>query len=222
MQNILLDALQKMLYDYKTKMVSWSKMEKESKEKKRELILKVAEKIFAKHGYKKTSVDEIASEARVSKGAIYLYFKSKEEIFETLVKRHVERLWRAIKAAADGQSDPREKIRKATLAKVKYLQKLATLKGITKKLFDEVKSIIESEMRKLEEKEVELLTQILLEGERKNLFVKIPEVRLVAYALVKTFGELNIPWIFAKKRVDTRKKVDILMGLLFEGIEARS
>lgn len=210
-----------MFYDYKTKTVSWSKMKEERKEKKRELILRGAERIFAKHGYKKTSVDEIASEAKVSKGAVYLYFKSKEEIFRTLLKRNVERLWEIIRKAADEKSDPREKIRAAVMAKVEYLHRFATLKGLTESMFKEVESVIDNEMKRLEKNEVELLTHVLVEGQNKKIFVKFPDVELVAFALVRTMEELKIPWIFAKKRVDTNKKVDILLSLLFKGIEAR-
>lgn len=202
-------------------MVNWSEMKEQQKEKKRELILKSAERIFIRHGYKKTSVDEIAKESKVSKGAIYIFFRSKEEIFKTLVERKINKLWEEIEKAASEKSDPREKIKAAFLAKVGYLKKLLTFKGVSESLFKEVRPIIDREIKKLEQKEVELLTQILAEGQNKNIFVKFPDVKLIAYALVRAMDELEIPWIFAKRKVDTNKKVDILLNLLFKGIEAR-
>jgi TetR/AcrR family acrAB operon transcriptional repressor len=48
-------------------------------------ILRAASDLIVRYGYDKTTVDEIAREAGVSKGAIYLHFKSKEDLFEALI-----------------------------------------------------------------------------------------------------------------------------------------
>ncbi|TAN20119.1 MAG: TetR/AcrR family transcriptional regulator [Chitinophagaceae bacterium] len=56
----------------------------------REKILKSAFELFANHGYSRTSVDMIAQKARISKGLIYHYFKSKEEILRGLFIQFVE------------------------------------------------------------------------------------------------------------------------------------
>ena len=54
--------------------------------KMRETILDAAIKIFSKQGYAMTKVDDVASTANVSKGTVYLYFASKEELYESIVK----------------------------------------------------------------------------------------------------------------------------------------
>lgn len=48
-------------------------------------ILKAAETLFIRFGYDKTSVSDIAKQAGISKGAIYLHFRSKDSLFETLL-----------------------------------------------------------------------------------------------------------------------------------------
>lgn len=55
-------------------------------------ILDAAARLIEHYGYDKTTVDEIAREAGVSKGAIYLHFKSKEDLFEALILRESERM----------------------------------------------------------------------------------------------------------------------------------
>lgn len=53
----------------------------QSKEaKKRRAILAAGYQLFLHHGYKKTSVDDIAKKANVAKGTVYLYFKNKAEL----------------------------------------------------------------------------------------------------------------------------------------------
>ena len=53
---------------------------------KRELILAGAEKVFARSGYSTARVEDIAEEAGVAKGTIYLYFPSKQEVAVSLIE----------------------------------------------------------------------------------------------------------------------------------------
>jgi len=53
---------------------------------RKQVILETATRIFARFGYTKTALDEIAQEASIAKGTIYYYFSSKEELFLQVVK----------------------------------------------------------------------------------------------------------------------------------------
>lgn len=57
-----------------------------------ERILDAAAALMARYGYDKTTVDDIAREAGISKGAIYLHYKGKEALFDALLLRESERL----------------------------------------------------------------------------------------------------------------------------------
>lgn len=53
-------------------------------------ILEVALKLFHRFGYRKTTIEEIAREAQIGKGTVYLHFTSKEEILLTLIQSHLQ------------------------------------------------------------------------------------------------------------------------------------
>lgn len=57
------------------------KISEEKKKQRQREILKTALELFSKKGYYATSIDDITKEAGISKGLVYTYFKSKEEIF---------------------------------------------------------------------------------------------------------------------------------------------
>ncbi len=57
------------------------------KEKRRNEILDAAERLFYSKGYDKVSMDEIAQEVELSKGALYFYFKSKDSLFFAIISR---------------------------------------------------------------------------------------------------------------------------------------
>jgi len=68
-------------------------------EAKRAAILDAAMRLFSQYGYRRTSIDDIAREAEIAKGTVYLSFKSKEEIFRALCENLIERTESEVKAA---------------------------------------------------------------------------------------------------------------------------
>lgn len=81
---------------------------KETQEQTRERLLTAAAKVFARRGYHRATVDEIASEAGFTTGALYSNFAGKEKLFLALADRQVElRVGevRAIAEAAEGDGD---------------------------------------------------------------------------------------------------------------------
>jgi TetR/AcrR family fatty acid metabolism transcriptional regulator len=87
---------------------------------KRERILSAAERIFARHGFFAAKVADVAKEAGVADGTIYLYFKSKDDLLISLFERRMLELTEALQAAVKGKP-PRE----ALFAFIRtYLQKL--------------------------------------------------------------------------------------------------
>jgi AcrR family transcriptional regulator len=63
---------------------------KETQEQTRERLLSAAAKVFARRGYHRATVEEIASEAGFTIGALYSNFAGKEEVFLALADRQVE------------------------------------------------------------------------------------------------------------------------------------
>lgn len=81
-------------------------MTKSTNEPRKNRILDAAAELFVHYGYDKTTVDDIARQAGVSKGAIYLHFKGKDALFEGLLVRETmayqERWLDLIDADPDG------------------------------------------------------------------------------------------------------------------------
>ena len=63
----------------------------------RENILKIAQEIFSKYGYKKTTLDDIANAVRKGKSSLYYYFDSKEDLFQAVIMKEVTILKRSWK-----------------------------------------------------------------------------------------------------------------------------
>lgn len=81
------------------------------KEQRKQTILKTAERIFAEKGFNETPMDEIAEAAELSKGTLYLYFKSKEELAFAIFHKNLLELKAMIQQAAQSAQKGIDKIR---------------------------------------------------------------------------------------------------------------
>jgi AcrR family transcriptional regulator len=81
------------------------------KEQNRLQILAAAEAVFARHGFHRTTMDAIAKEAEWSKGALYLHFKSKEELFFSLLLERLEAFGRIMNQNIHDAHDLEEAVR---------------------------------------------------------------------------------------------------------------
>ncbi|MDR0711863.1 MAG: TetR/AcrR family transcriptional regulator [Prevotellaceae bacterium] len=77
---------------------------------KEQLIVSVALKLFAKNGYTATSIDKIAKEAGISKGLLYNYFTSKENLLYTMINNLIVEFENAIDPNHDGTVTDEEAI----------------------------------------------------------------------------------------------------------------
>jgi AcrR family transcriptional regulator len=95
---------------------------KELPENRRACILNAARCVFARQGYAETVVDDIAGQAGMAKGTLYLYFKSKEQIFLAALiddARRLESLTRERMEAAETWQD---KLRAYVFTRMEYLE----------------------------------------------------------------------------------------------------
>ncbi len=77
---------------------------------KRDQILNGAHRVFSGQGFDAASMNDIAREASVSKGTLYVYFANKEELFESLMERERELLFRDVEDELAGPGTLTEKL----------------------------------------------------------------------------------------------------------------
>jgi AcrR family transcriptional regulator len=86
----------------------------------REIILDATERLLARYGYQKMTMDDLAREACIAKRTIYLYFPGKEEVALSSIDRVVERLLSELRAIAQEAASPDARIREMLLRRVLF------------------------------------------------------------------------------------------------------
>ena len=124
------------------------------KERRRQQIIVAAKRIFSEKGFNKATMEEIAKEAELSPGTIYLYFKNKEELSASLSLRILQYLHLRVAHVNKSDSDPQKKIEELMEAmndvydfdpliiiNMFHLQSSETLKNLSDQLLHEIKEL---------------------------------------------------------------------------------
>src|SRR5215203_47679 len=84
----------------------------------RDAILDATDRLLAKYGYKKMTIDDLAAEVGIGKGSVYLHFKSKEDIALSHIDRIIERLTQRLIEIAESDGSVDKRLRKMIVERV--------------------------------------------------------------------------------------------------------
>lgn len=188
---------------------------------KRQTIINVARKRFARFGLKKTTVEEIAKEAGIGKAGIYELFAGKDQLFESVVQYESELLLKRLrKTVAETSGGPRQKFRALILTKVRHLKNLRNFNGYQVEIFPELKPFIKKQSRQFFYKERKIVEAILTDEQSKGA-LSIPDTEFVAFAIVMGLKEIETSWVMEHPKVSLETGVDMMLQILFDGIGVR-
>jgi TetR/AcrR family transcriptional regulator, fatty acid metabolism regulator protein len=187
---------------------------------KRESILRAATRVFARNGYFNSKVADIAREAEVADGTVYLYFKSKEEILHSIFDQNMAEAIAAGRVLIAKLRDPGEKLRRIAMLHLERLgadRDLAVvfqveLRGSTK-FMQEFSAAGFAEY-------LGLLRQTFEEGQRSGLFRKDLSAKLVSKILFGALDEMATNWIISKRNYKLEPMAEVVMDVFLNGVSA--
>jgi TetR/AcrR family fatty acid metabolism transcriptional regulator len=187
---------------------------------KRERILHSAMRVFALKGYYGAKVSDIADDAGVADGTIYLYFKSKDDLLISLFEAQMELVHEALAGATAGADGASDKLRRFIRA---YMDLTAENRHgaevIAIELRQSAKFMKEYKNPRFAEF-LKLLAGIIAEGQKKGGFRADVPAPIAARALFGALDELTIAWISSRDgKLDIRKAGDWIANLVLQGLE---
>lgn len=97
---------------------------------KKSLILESAEKLFIEKGYYSAKIEDIARNAGIAKGTVYIYFKDKESIYISLLEKKLAELTSFIENVINEEISSSEKLEKIYFSLSEYMDKAHRLQAI--------------------------------------------------------------------------------------------
>ncbi len=188
---------------------------------KRENIILTAQRLFARFGLRKTTVDEIIRVAKIAKGTFYKYFPDKEALFLEVVEKESASLITAVREAVVEESTPQEKMKAYLITKVRKISELVNFYQVTRETVDEYWPRIEGVREKYLQEEQKIVFEVLKDGISKGE-LNVINPKLTAYAVVIAVKGLEITWMIEASPMELEKGVDLLLDVLFNGISEKN
>lgn len=175
------------------------------KHDKRARILDAAVRVFASRGFYNATVAEIAREAKVADGTIYLYFKGKEDLLLRLFEEKMGELLAQARAAVDAEADAPKKLDRfiklhlqlveknpelAQVLIVELRQNVATLKGPEKATLAAY---------------LDLVAQVVREGQEKGELQAVASPATIKRAVFGALDELALFWLMSGRKGPLKK-----------------
>ncbi len=183
----------------------------------RKSIIREATAVFAKYGFKKANLDDIAARLGKGKSFIYYYFKNKEEIFHSVLTDEAALLLDALSEAADRKTDAKTRLREFILVKAKTLREIVNFYQTIKDGYFSEKDFFETLRIDLEKKELEILKTIFKAGIESGEFRKVDH-NWAAESFLTAMKGFELPLISRDSFEDIERRTDALLDLLFHGI----
>ena len=177
------------------------------KEAVKDAILDATDRLLARFGYRKMTVEDIAAEAGIGKGSIYLHFSSKEEVVLSHIDRIVDRLRERLKEIARSDATAAERLRLMLLTRVLF--RFDSIQHYTQSLND-LLSVLRSSLlaRRAQyfESEAQIFAEVLTAGREAGEF-SFDNEHATAHALLQATNGL-LPYSLSTTELGAREEVE--------------
>jgi AcrR family transcriptional regulator len=177
------------------------------KEAVKDAILDATDRLLARFGYRKMTVEDIATEAGIGKGTIYLHFSSKEEVVLSHIDRIVERLQGQLKEIARSDAASAERLRLMLLTRVLF--RFDSIQHYTQSLNDLLAALRPRLLKRRAqyfEAEAQIFAEVLTSGRKSGEF-SFDNEHATAHALLQATNGL-LPYSLSTTELGAREEVE--------------
>ncbi len=188
----------------------------------RQEILSAAERVFAAKGFFPTTMSEIAHEAEFGTGTLYKYFKSKEDLYFTLIDEKVAEINQLVMAELSKKVSALERIEKALRLQFEFIERNRDFFRIYISERSRFEWTVKDDLGKgIHDKMVayiEALSQVMKQGVKEGEFNPADPMDL-AHALVGIVNSLVFEWLISPKHYPLISKMETALEIFLRGAQ---
>lgn len=165
--------------------------------KTRERLIDVARQLFAKRGVEDTTMNDIAIASGKGRRTLYTYFKSKDEMFYAVTEKEMERMSERLKQVAMKEMEPEDKLVQLVYTHLSLIKEAVMRNGNLRAEFFRNIWLVERVRKEFDRTEVELITQIIMQGIRQGKF-DVANIKLSVEIIHYCIKGLEVPYIYGR------------------------
>lgn len=185
---------------------------------KRERILRAAVEVFARTGYFNARVADVAREAGVADGTIYLYFESKDDLLITIFREHVRLFLAGLHEELEGMTGADAKLTRLIRFHLETLGSDRSLAIVSQvELRQSLKFMSEFSNHEIADY-FNMIRAIVEEGQASGAFAREHHPQLVAKAIFGTLDEMVTSWILSEKDYRLADQAEPVAAFVLSGL----
>ena len=185
---------------------------------KHQQIIEAAVRVFARNGYYNSRVSDIAREAGVASGTIYLYFKTKDEILVTLFREKMAAWVAYVREAITGEPDPVAKIRRLVALHFSVLEKDPALAEVVQVELRQGHKFFRGASAHEISAYFELISGVLEEGQAAGVFRDDVPVKVATKVLFGAMDQMATSWVLGKRKHRLTEAAEPVATVFLRGV----
>jgi len=188
------------------------------KSNKYQQILEAAIKIFARQGYFNATISQIAKEAGVADGTIYLYFQGKEDIlnhFFWYKTGHIFERFQKEVNKADNSLDKLRTLIYRHLLEFESDRDMAVVYQVETRLR---RRLSDQRVKEMSNMYFDLLAKIIRQGQNEGMIRNDLPITLVKQTIIGAVDEVITTWLYSSRQYELLSMADPLVDILIKGI----
>jgi TetR/AcrR family fatty acid metabolism transcriptional regulator len=184
-------------------------------------ILEAAVKIFARQGFHQSTIAQIAKEAGVADGTIYLYFKNKDDILVQFFSHRAKQVFESFRQEVDQAQTSLDKLRNLIHRHLAEFQRDRNGAIVYQVETHQSSRLAEQQIREMSQMYRDLISEIVEEGQQEGKIRKDLYVGLVKRFIIGAVDEVINTWLHSNGEYDLVSMTDPLLELFINGIGQR-
>jgi len=184
-------------------------------------ILEAAVKVFARQGFRQSTVAQIAKEAGVADGTIYLYFKNKDDILVQFFSFRAKQVFESFREEVDRAQTSLDKLRNLVRRHLAEFQRDRDGAVVYQVETHQNSRLAEAQIREMSQMYRNLISEIVEQGQQEGTIRKDLYVGLVKRFIIGAVDEVINTWLHSDGEYDLVSMAEPLVELFIEGIGQR-
>jgi TetR/AcrR family fatty acid metabolism transcriptional regulator len=185
-------------------------------------IIDAAIRVFARNGYYNSRVSDIAREAGIASGTIYLYFRTKDEILVTLFREKMAEWVAHVRREVARESDAIAKIRRLVALHFQVLEGNPDLAEVVQVELRQGQKFFRGASAHEVSAYFELISSILEEGVAAGQIRHDLPVPVATKMLFGAMDQLATSWVLGKRRYRLTEAAGSVAGIFLQGVSAHA
>jgi TetR/AcrR family fatty acid metabolism transcriptional regulator len=185
---------------------------------RRDAILRAATQVFARRGFFQSQVADIAREAGVAAGTVYLYFRSKDDLLVSIFERTMRDTLAEGRAAIGGVDDPAERLRRIARLHLDRMGRDRDLAVVFQVELRQSTKFMERFSSTYLRDYLGIIRDAIADGQARGAFRAGVNPTVAAKALFGALDEMATNWILTRRRYALASQADEVVDLFLHGV----